>query len=325
MISARRFRHLAILQKVMVEVESPRIRIRRIINNKTFKIMRLSNIFNLFIILMLAGALAACDSSTSSSVDEDPPEPMEFSDIQMDLEIFQQAGRTVPEFDAKNMAADIAEYLGEGTQAEQMSPYEFAGMMAVAADGIFQSYGMLPNIYFNEDMWGDPELDGNTWVWEFSETIEGESFTIRVTAEETGDIVNWELRYSFSSPDEPDVDNALLMSAEIREDGTSGTWALYSFFEETGENNPELEFEFVIEGDITTLLEMRIMEDVSGNFENLLYEVVEEIASLSFLMGEVPFTYIEWNRDTWAGFIESDDYNNGIRSCWDSNLQTTEC
>ncbi len=286
--------------------------------------MRLSNLLNLFIILMLAVAIAACDSSTSSDTSTDPPEPMEFSDIEMDLELFQQAGRTAPEFDTKNMAAQVAEYLGEGAENEQFTPYDFAGLWALAADAVFQSYGMLPNVYFNEEMWGEGTLDGNTWVWEFSQTVEDESITMRVTAEEIEDMVNWELRYSFSSPDES-IENALLLSAEVRTDGTAGTWAIHSFAEDTGDDAPEIEFEFLIEGDITTMLEMRVFDEVDGNFENLLYQVVDQTASLSFLLGDALTTYIEWNRETWEGFVESDEYNDGVRSCWDSNLQTTEC
>lgn len=287
--------------------------------------MRLSNIFNLFIILILAGALAACDSSTSSSADEDPPEPMEFSDIEMDIEIFQQGGGTVPQFNTKNMAAEVAQYLSEGTKNTDFTPYDFAGLWALAAESIFQSYAAFPNVYFNENMWGDGQLEGDTWVWEFSQSVEGESITMRVTAEEVGNMVNWELRYSFSAPGEEDIDNALMLSAELQSDGTTGTWAIHDFGEADADNTPAIEFEFMIEDDITTFLEMRVFDEVDGNFENLLYEVVDQTASLSFLLGDVPTTYIEWDRESWEGFVESDDYNNGIRSCWDSDFRTTEC
>ncbi len=281
---------------------------------------------NILMILVLAVALAACsDNGTTGVSDEDPPEPMSFNDIEMDIEIFQQAGKLDPDSDIAELSAEFNELLNAGTQAEQMSPYEFAGLWATSADAMFQSFSALPSMWFNDQMWGEPELDGDTWIWEFSETFEGESVTIVVTAQESGDMVFWELRYSISTPDGPNFEDELLMSADLRQDGTSGTWTIYELIEDNPENQASVDFEFMIDDGLTTFLEISFSDDIGDNFENVLYEVEDVIASLAYFEGGSITTFIEWNRDTWEGFIESEQYNDGIRSCWDSNLQTTEC
>lgn len=281
---------------------------------------------NTLIILILAVALAACsDSGTSGISDDDPPEPMNVEDIQMNIEIFQQVAKATPDSDIAELSAEFSELLRASTKDEHMTPYEFAGLWATTADAMFQSFAGLPNVWFNDQMWGEPELDGDTWIWEFSESVEGESVTVVVTAEESEDMILWELRYSMTTQDGPNFEDMLLMSADLRQDGTSGNWTIYQLMEDTSENQPSVDFEFLVEDGLTTFLEIGFSDEVGDNFDDVLYEVVDAIASLTYFQGGEVTTYIEWNRDSWEGFIESDQYNDGNRACWDGNLQTIEC
>ncbi|MCH8556889.1 MAG: hypothetical protein LAT84_03660 [Balneolia bacterium] len=280
-----------------------------------------TSIKQLTLILIALSLLWACsDSSTGPSADE-PPEPPSFERIEMDLDIFDNAFFNKSEFpqDIEKLRSMMQN--GEATPMNQdQSPYEAAAFFAFYADLLFQSMSIYPTVFFDINVWGDARVEGDTWVWEFSQSFEGESFTMRVTAETTSTNRIWELRYSYSGSEGPDVENALFMRAEISLNGNIGEWAIYDLFE--GQQSTAIvTFDYVIEDDITTMLEMNIPD---GD-ERLLYEVDGQIATLTGFESGSVITTIQWNRDTGSGWIQSDDYNNGAQTCWDENFQTTSC
>jgi len=278
----------------------------------------LTNISKLTILILSLTLIWGCSDSTGPSSDE-PPTPPSFERIEMDLDIFDNAFLNKGDFPQDIDKIRSMMDSGEASPMNDQSPYEAAAFFAFYADMLFQSFSIYPTIFFNTDTWGDPQVDGDTWIWEFSQNFEGESFTMRVTAETTSTSQIWELRYSYSGSEGPDVDNGLFMSAVISLNGNTGEWAIYDLYEE--QQGALVNFDYVIEDDVTTMLDINMPQ---GD-ERLLYEVNGQTATLKGFESGTEYTTVQWNRETGSGWIQSNDYNNGAQTCWDTNFETTPC
>ncbi|GEM_PF-2660446 len=270
----------------------------------------------LFLILTIG--LTGCSDDPASVDPEDAPQPPTFEEIEPDFSIFDEAGFQA-QINSTEQSEDRPEFssmLRSGM--EQESAYEAAAWYAYIANSLFQSAGMFPSLFFNEQMWGDPEIQGDTWVWEYSYSFEGESLTMRVTSTSVNNSQNWELTYSYSGEDE-DFENALLLSAQVNHDGSGGSWQFHDMFEPDAA--PIFQVDYEIENDITTLLDLFYDE----NGERFLFESDGTTSTLRWWESSTVESELGWNNDTFEGYIESDQYNNGIRTCWDSDFQNTEC
>ncbi|MCH8567043.1 MAG: hypothetical protein LAT67_02210 [Balneolales bacterium] len=281
-------------------------------------------------LLLIATLTVGCSNSSGSSAEE-PPEPPEFQTITIDLGIFEMAGMASGKMDnfikkTKSMRSALTEArasLSDVSTANNQDSFETAGYYAVYADMLFQTLGLYPAIFFNMNNWDDAQQDGNIWYWEFNQSFEGETIGFRITAEVTSDRQLWEMRWSYSGPDMPDVNNALFMSANITLQGDSGSWTMYDIFEDM--NQPFADFEFVTENDITRFVDLMLLE--GSDTYQIVYEAPSEIASLVFggYYSSEDVVKLEWHRTEGWGWIESPQYNDGNRSCWDTNFLTVPC
>lgn len=292
----------------------------RFCNNLNQNKHMLTNISKLIVLVLALTLLWGCGDSSTGPSSDNPPEPPSFERIEMDLGIFNNA-----DFSKADLPKDVEKIrsmvnAGDALPMNQgQSPYEAAAFYAFYAEFMFQSFSIYPTVFFNTDLWGDPRVDGDTWIWEFTQNFEGESLTMRVTAETTSTSRIWELRYSYSGSEGPDVDNGLFMSAVISLNGNTGEWAIYDLYEE--QQGALVNFDYVIEDDVTTMLDINMPQ---GD-ERLLYEVDGQIASLKAFNSGSQNTTIQWNRETGSGWIQSNDYNDGVQTCWDTNFETTPC
>ncbi|MDI6402981.1 hypothetical protein QLX67_13320 [Balneolaceae bacterium ANBcel3] len=272
----------------------------------------------LLLTTFIALSLVSCsddDSPTGPDMSE-APDPPSVEDIEMDLSIFEEADT----FGMFSMLSEKDKPLRELLPSVQNEwpPYEQAAYFASFAQYYMQIMGALPSAFFQEEMWGEPEVSGDTWLWEWGYSIEGESFMMRITATTTQDERQWELRYDLQSEDAV-LDDALLIAAQVRLDGSGGSWQLYDFEEET----PVFNVDYELQGDLTTFVDMRIDEDEDGR---LIYESDGTISSL--VMHELVYsgeTVLEWNNNTRTGWVQSAGYRDGSTVCWDENFMETDC
>jgi hypothetical protein len=271
----------------------------------------------LLLILLTAG-FTGCSDDPASVDPDDAPQPPTFEEIEPDFSIFDEAGLQ-SQIDSPEGIDDRPDYSSKlRVNMEQESAYETAAWYAFFANMLFQSAGTFPTIFFNEQMWGDPEVQGDNWVWEYSYSFEGESLTIKVTSRAVNNAQNWELTYSYSGENE-DFEDALLLSAQVRHDGSGGSWQFHDMLEPDAA--PVFQVDYEIEDGITTLLDLYYDE----NAERFLFESDGTISSLTWWENSTIASELVWNNDTFEGYIESVQYNNGVRTCWDSDFQNTEC
>lgn len=267
-------------------------------------------------IFILMFTLWSCDDDSPTGPDlDDAPAAPSMENVSMDFSIFDGANQ-FKQLDA-NSTSTFSEEIGQ-LQQNGLTSYEQAAIHAITAQFWFEIMSAFPTTFFQEQQWGDPKVDGNTWIWEWSHSFEGESVSMVITAETTGDERHWELRYSTQGMEE-ELDNALFLSAQVSLDESYGQWQMYDFMDET---TPVFEIKYELDGEVTTLVDFAFDQENDGRF---LYEREGEIISLFF--GDVVDGQglIQWNNETGVGFIESPGYRDGERVCWDENFQNTEC
>ncbi len=282
----------------------------------------------ILIFTLLAFGLWSCDDDpTGPNLDEAPDTPS-LENVGMDLSIFDNALNASKSdlndikaltFDNIQLLAD--EFGAMGEIDEIFTPYEQAGIFANTAEIWFQTMGQFPNIFFQQHQWDDPEMDGNTWVWEWSYQIEGESAAFVITADEVNNERHWEMRVTFQGTDN-DVENALFIASQVDLNGQHGSWQMFDFDDDL-EPQPTFEMEYELDGDITTSLQMRFAD---SDDEVIRYNRDGAISSLhSFDVIENGESLISWNNEEGYGFLETPGYQEGNRSCWNTEFESTDC
>ncbi len=267
---------------------------------------------------LLLFTIWSCGDSPSGPDLSEAPDAPTLDNVKMDFSIFEQAD-TFHSIQSDTREA-IRNKMDSLPVTANFTAYEQAAWYAYFAELWFQTMGSLPSAFFQEHQWGDPHVDGDTWIWEWSFAAEGESIAMRITAETINNERHWELRYTMEGMD-IDLDNALLIASQIRLDGSGGAWQLYDFFDEN--EDPTYLMEYELDGDITTLVDMRFDVEEDGRF---LYRRDGDIGSLEMWdVFDAGRSILEWNNETGKGSIQSEGYRDGNRVCWDENFQDTEC
>ncbi|MEX0681711.1 MAG: hypothetical protein WD097_10055 [Balneolales bacterium] len=264
----------------------------------------------------LALVIWNCSDSPAGPDLSNAPDAPTIENVEMDFSVFEQAENY--ESSQMKSLSEFSSKWQHRLESTDSSAYEQAALFAFYADFWFQQMGHLPATFFNENNWGDPDLEGDTWIWEWHFAAQGESITMTVTAETVDNERHWELRYSTEGT-ESDLDNALLIASRIRLDGTGGNWELYDFHVE----DPVFVVEYEFDGNITTRVDMRFDDEEEGRF---LYQRDDSISTLQ--MWDVFSTglmTIEWNNDNGTGSVQSPDYRDGEKVCWNEDFQDTEC
>jgi len=270
----------------------------------------------LIAILMLLFLVWSCDDDSPTGPDfDEAPEPPSIEDVEMDFSVFDQAENFNQGTFASNNKS-LKELRGV-INFDDMPAYEHAALYAGFAQIWFVSMGQLPQLFFQQQNWGDPDLCDGKWCWEWGYAAGGESVTMTVTAEDKNDVRHWELRYTTAGTEE-DLTNALLIAAQLNLDGSGGSWQLYDFFEEA----PVFNVDYVLENGITRMVDLGYEEEGV----RFLYEREGNMSSLKLWdVFESGKTEIVWDNETGNGYIQSPAYRGGEKVCWDENFINTEC
>ncbi len=279
----------------------------------------------IFATIMIASLLFltlwSCDDDSPTGPDlSEAPDAPSLENVQMDFSIFEDADSYGFKKNHEEFNENFIERFSAIKKTADFTVYEQAAFYAYFAESWFQAMKAFPLAFFQEQMWGEPEVDGDTWIWEWRFAYEGESLTIRVTAETVNNERHWELRYTLEGTDD-DVENELFISSRIRLDGTGGKWQMYDLFDEG--SKPVFVVEYELDGDLTTTVDMHFDEQDEGRF---LYQ--SDGTNSSLKMWDIisdGISTIEWNNDTGTGSFQSPGYRDGQKVCWDENYQDTEC
>lgn len=270
--------------------------------------------------LLLFTTWSCSDDSPTGPSPEDAPEAPSLEEVEMDFSIFENA-ESFYSIEPDSREA-LKKQMGTLADDEYFTAYEQAAFYAFFAEIWFQTMGSLPAAYFNEHQWGDPEVDGDTWIWEWNHHFDDELyFSMRITAETLNNERHWELRYTVQWEEEDEnLDNALLIASQVRLDGSGGSWQMHDFFDES--DDPIFKVDYDLDGDLATRVNMEFDEEEDGRF---LYQSDGSTGSLEFWDAlDSGYSIIEWDNETGAGSIQSPNYRGGEKVCWDEDFQNTD-
>jgi hypothetical protein len=174
----------------------------------------------------------------------------------------------------------------------------------------------------------EPFVEGGTWIWENTVPIGGTPVTFRLEGTPDGTETDWRM---FMSADE-EIDGALydgfeLYNATTTLDGRVGQWRLYYLIEDV--RTHVLTADFDIDSDAVHDVQYTVPEsnpnpDARGS--TVLYARNGDARTFDWHQEPEDYDHlVEWSISTHAGSITATNYNGGVRACWDSDLQNTEC
>jgi len=122
------------------------------------------------------------------------------------------------------------------------------------------------------------------------------------------------------------IDDSLFFEGEVAEDGSAGNWTYYALFGEDAGNEVS-QVTWSIESEEEVDLRLEVLTDRNGNLGDYIEYSFDSPVKLAtyYNAGEDQTTEIEWNSETFEGYLIAPNYNNGDQACWNGEFQNVEC
>ena len=255
----------------------------------------------LFVIVF---ALVGCDTVDSSSVEETAPEVIPAEAFNLDVEMFgPQASK--------------------GTQ--ESSHYVAAVWRVSVATVITGTILYYPATLTKALQQVEPVIEENTYIWAVDTTIAGRVHGVELRAQRDGSAIDWIMSVSGIDDETGQyLDNFVLYEASTGIASHMGTFEV--FYPKDGGSLKVMDGAYAVDETGTHTLDFSIpqnVEDIGGAEATFSHE--EAFNTLNLTGPEGNNHFVEWNRQTHEGALTADDYNNGDRSCWDSERRNVEC
>jgi len=234
--------------------------------------------------------IAACDDSDDSS--SVPPEVPPASSLDINFEGLED---------------------GSANKAKPGTNFNTAVISSVTIKAILQSSVAIPRALLDAAQNQAPDqISENEWEWSYSAGANGNSFEVRLTAEVTPELVNWNFFVS-ADANGVTIQDALLFSGTSNLDGSEGEWNTFNFI-----TNDLLSTVSWQVSELDTSIVLEAFEggstDPIGVIEYTFDGTVKTIVFTNNSTGEE--ITISWNIETGEGFIIAPNFNNGEKSCW---------
>lgn len=174
----------------------------------------------------------------------------------------------------------------------------------------------------------DPVVENGTWIWENTVPIRGTTFTFRLEGTPAGTSVDWQMLVSSDRPvDGYTYDDFGLYAATTTLSGRRGDWRL--FVPVDGVRTRVLDADFEVTS--ATVAEITYsVPDTNPNVEARGSSVryAADGAARLFDWHQEPEDFdhlVGWDAVSHAGFIEATNYNDGVRACWNAQLDDAPC
>lgn len=264
------------------------------------------NAKHLYVTLAAGVLLAGCGSSTDLGDPGNPPElPLEES-LSIDLETF-------PEASTATAAAAAPERVATN------SNWTAAALGVTGINLAVITLTSVPRLTWAALAAQQPTYQDGEWHWRGSTSILGVTYSGDLAAfTQDGEVVA-EVRVS-----SPAVTDFLWYDLHAPIGGNSGQWRIYDVDQpSTPTVIGTIDWTHPA-SDQWTLTFTAVGGDSAG--DNLSYVVDGSSRTVSWYDASQDVTYgIGWDALTHEGYIQAAAYNNGVKSCWDANLQDTAC
>ena len=186
----------------------------------------------------------------------------------------------------------------------------------------FASFGQVYLGFLNPAYNEAAEFKDGVWEWAYNYSAEGQSVSMRFTAQEQGSSINWDMYISFDDGQGGGYDNYKVMEGTTSQDGSEGQWT----FNALDDDNNTAEAAAITEWNVTSETERTIstrIYDQGSLTTTFNYEQNGVEHRMTFIDAEnSDEDVVFWNTDTQTGYVI--DANDG-KMCWDANLVNTAC
>lgn len=264
------------------------------------------------ILLSAALLLAGCNSS-STSVEETPPDLPPSVVMESDFALFSENDPSAnSQLEANNTENPYSHFLNASTRALLLNS-------AINAN-LFLPASILTAAEAVEPILNDDGL----WEWNFSVSGNSNTFSVALVGEDQN---NGQTTWSvFVSNSLLNLDNELLLEGVSSSESGSGSWTVYQLAG-FGITQPHIELDwdfnsisdYSVELEFLQILDLVPVNSIRTERDGPVKRTISRDADDDLRAD------ISWNIDTKEGSILSSGYNNGDRACWDSTFRNTEC
>jgi len=269
----------------------------------------------LLLLLLISTSLLvfSCQDSTNS-LNEQPPQLPPAESMDMNFSVFDKDTDAGSSGDA-NLTAENESY----------THFLNATFRAMIVRGVVNSSLAIPKTLLNAAENIEPELsDDGEWTWSYSKDANGNNFEAELIATTDGNgQVIWQMYVTSSALD---IDNELLFEGEVLTDGSSGNWTYFALLgDEAGSEISSVIW--TVENEDQVDLRLEVLTDRNGNLGDYIEYSFDSPVKLAtyYNAGDNQTTEIEWNSETFEGYLVAPNYNNGEQACWNNDFQNVEC
>jgi len=271
-------------------------------NNKSIKHVKRTLLLGIFLFM-----LAGCSDSPTSNKQDDKPAFPDFDLIQMDVSYFLQ--RQPFKIDGNNTLNDNA--------------YSEAYTYAVNAANLLNAYGATGFAYFGLAELAQPQFADNMWNWTYSYQTPGVFTEMKLTSKPANGGYDWNLFLTVDITGGESINNQKIIQGFTSNDGNSGNWSLFPAYQ--GGTTPILEFSWNIKNESEMDMMFKIFAEGSNSLVPIFevnYQSNTPDYMINYINRESSWEKdIYWNTTSLTGYIVED----GIKSCWNQNLETVDC
>ncbi len=159
------------------------------------------------------------------------------------------------------------------------------------------------------------------WEWVYSYNYEGMDVEIRLTAESTGNMIEWAQYWTYDSGQGYGFDNYKVFEGTINEDGSEGNWVFNTLVPDADNEVPAIEFEWTIESEEQRNIRIKYYESIGVTIGTVEYDQHGSEHFVNINNPDADNILIFWNSETNKGYIQE----GGVRECWDENLKNMPC
>lgn len=265
--------------------------------------------YTLLIAILFVGLTGCGDDSTGPGTD--PGQAPAIPDIS------QMAKPDISFFEENNPQGQK----GKVILAGEYSNFSTARFKAIFGT-FFASFGQVYMGFLNPAYNESAEFKDGLWEWSYSYSSEGQSGSMRFTAQEQGSSINWKMYMSFDDGQGGGYDNYKVMEGTTNKDGSEGQWTFNALDEDNSTTEAVATTEWNTTSDTERTITTKIYDE--GNLSTTFdYEQNGVEHTMIFTDGESSDEdEVFWNTDTKMGYVI--DANEG-KLCWDANLMNTPC
>ena len=266
---------------------------------------------SLVAVCALALVLAACDSTTPSTITDTPPALISSSAFDMDGESF----------------GSTSAQPGQSTSSVSGPHHTRAYLTVVLVNLAVGVHLIVPSTATVSAGQDTPHVENGTWIWENTMTIFINNVVdVRLEGTPNGSVVDWEMFITSDNLLGQTYDNFILYTATTQIGGGMSTWSLYYDLAGLGRTRV-LDADYLQTGaqhELTfSIPESNPNEDARG--DSVYYMADGNDRVFDHEVGPGENRLIEWDSATKAGSIMAFDYLDGERYCWNDNLDNTPC